>query len=57
MIEKDNNLYASDGMLLTDGETFCKVVYLGAGVDASRYREVSEEEYRAMQAVSEVPET
>ena len=40
-----NILYADDGMVLTNGKTYAKVVYLADGADASEYREISEEEY------------
>lgn len=39
-------LKASDGMILTDGKTFGRIVYLAQDADASEWREISEEEYR-----------
>ena len=33
-------LCADDGMLLTNGETFCRAVYLAVGADAAAWREV-----------------
>ena len=37
-------LIADDGMVLTDGETYCKEAYLGVDADASVWREVSASE-------------
>ena len=33
-------LCADDGMLLTDGETFCRAVYLAVGEDAGAWTEI-----------------
>lgn len=33
-------LCADDGMLLTDGETFCRAVYLAVGADAGAWTEI-----------------
>ena len=50
-----NILYADDGMVLTNGKTYAKVVYLADGADASEYREISEAEYENIeQEVNEV---
>lgn len=38
-------LTASDGMVLTDGKTYGKIIYLAEGADASAWREIPEEEY------------
>lgn len=46
-------LIADEGMLLTDGKTFCKEAYLGEGADASVWREVAKKEYDAIQAENE----
>lgn len=37
-------LCADDGMLLTDGETYCRAIYLAVDADATRWREVPESE-------------
>lgn len=37
-------LVADEGMILTDGKSYGKEVYLAEGADASVWREVSEEE-------------
>ena len=41
---KDNNIYADEGMVLTDGKTTAVAVYLAKGADASLWREVSANE-------------
>ena len=38
-------LCAEDGMVLTDGETYGAVIYLAEGADASKYREITKEDY------------
>lgn len=43
-------LIASDGMVLTNGETFGKEVYLGTGDKAENWHEITEEEYEKIQA-------
>lgn len=40
----NNKLIASDGMTLTDGEAFGKVVYLASGADASVWHEITDTE-------------
>ena len=44
MIIKEGKLYAGEGMLLTNGASFAKVVYLADGANASKWREVLESE-------------
>ncbi|MCI9026695.1 MAG: hypothetical protein HFF47_01450 [Lawsonibacter sp.] len=46
-------LVASDGMMLTDGQSFGKEIYIGKGSDPSVWREVSEAEASEMQAALE----
>ena len=41
-------LYASDGMVLTDGKTYGKVVYLAEGAEESAWHEITEEEYESI---------
>ena len=38
-------LTASDGMVLTDGKTYGKIIYLAEGADENAWREIPEEEY------------
>lgn len=50
-------LKASEGMLLTDGEIYAKLLVLGDWDKAENYREITEEEYNAIMAVEEGGET
>lgn len=43
-----NILYADDGMVLTNGKTFAKVVYLAEGADESVWHEITDAEYKAL---------
>lgn len=38
-------LIASDGMILTDGEAYGKIVYLGVNDKPENWYEITEEEY------------
>ena len=38
-------LTASDGMVLTDGKTYGKIIYLAEDADESAWHEIPEEEY------------
>ncbi len=38
-------LYADEGMVLTDGEIFGKVIYLAEGKSADSFTQITEEEY------------
>lgn len=40
---------AREGYVLTDGEIYGKRIYLAEGVDKSAFKEITEEEYNAMQ--------
>lgn len=40
-------LTASEGMILTDGESFGKVVFLASGDEGERWYEITEAEYEA----------
>ncbi|MBQ6892639.1 MAG: hypothetical protein IJN48_00390 [Clostridia bacterium] len=53
MITKGNILYADEGMILTDGKTFGRVIYLAEGADASVYCEITKEEFDAKTAETE----
>lgn len=52
-------LTASEGMILTDGESFGKVVFLASGDEGERWYEITEGEYQAKMAELEAlrPET
>ena len=38
-------LYADEGKILTDGETYGTKIYLGEGRSADEFHEITEEEY------------
>ena len=44
---------ASYGMVLTDGETFGKEIYLGVNDRADNWREITDEEYNKILAEQE----
>ena len=46
-------LIASDGMILTNGETFGKEVYLGTGDSPDNWSEITEAEYNEIQKEQE----
>ena len=46
-------LTASEGMILTDGESFGKVVFLASGDEGERWYEISEGEYREIMREAE----
>ena len=46
-------LYADDGMILTDGTHYGKVIYLAEGVESSAYHEITEAEYNAKTVIEE----
>ena len=50
-------LIADEGMVLTNGKDYGRKIYLGEGVNASAYREITQAEYDAIMADSEVTET
>ena len=39
---------ATDGMILTNGETYGKIIYLGKNDSADNWHEISETEYAAI---------
>ena len=49
-------LTADEGMVLTDGTNYGKVVYLAEGVSPDSYHEITEEEYNAIVAELEMAE-
>lgn len=48
----DRVLYADDGMMLTDGKIFGKVVVLAVGASSDEWREITEAEAEELEAVS-----
>ena len=46
-------LYADDGMILTDGVHYGKVIFVGDGKTAEDYYEITEPEYEAIVAAEE----
>lgn len=49
-------LYADEGMVLTDGTSYGKIIYLAEGVDESVYYSITEAEYEAMVASEQAEE-
>ncbi|MBO5305816.1 MAG: hypothetical protein J6B12_03530 [Clostridia bacterium] len=45
-------LYADEGMILTDGEHFGTIIHLEVGADASKYHEITREEYEELALLS-----
>ena len=46
-------LYADEGMILTDGEHFGKIVHLEIGADVSAWHEITDDEYESIVAKQE----
>jgi hypothetical protein len=46
-------LYAEDGMMLTDGENFGRIVHLAVGADASKWYEITEARYEELMKAEE----
>lgn len=52
MTEKQKNvLFADDGMVLTDGTSFGKIVYLGKEADKAKWHEITEAEAERLQNI------
>lgn len=50
-------LEASDGMVLTNGESYGKTVYLGTGDSAENWHEITDAEYAAILEEEQTNET
>ena len=48
-----NKITAEEGMILTDGDTYGKVIFLGSGRRADEFYEITEEEYNKIQEALE----
>lgn len=46
-------LYAENGMVLTDGENFGRIVHLAVDADAEKWHEITEAEYEAIRKAEE----
>lgn len=46
-------LYADEGMVLTDGAHYGKVIFVGEGKSAEDYHEITEAEYEAIMSAEE----
>jgi hypothetical protein len=46
-------LIANKGMVLTDGETYGKKIYLSVGMSADKFYEITDEQYWELMAESE----
>ena len=51
-----NVIKADEGKILTDGEVFGRVIYLGANRTAGEFHEITESEYEEVQKQNE-PDT
>lgn len=52
-MKQRTTLYAEDGMVLTDGENYGRIVHLSVDADASRWYEITEAEYEQIIAETE----
>lgn len=52
-----NVIYADDGKVLTNGETYGKQIYLAEGVDPNSFHEITDEEYAKILKEEEKNET
>lgn len=51
MRKEDRVLYAENGMVLTNGQEFGKVVVLAVGASADDWREITEAEAEALETI------
>lgn len=50
-------LYADDGMILTDGESYGTVIHLAVDADAEKWREITLDEYNKILIKEELADT
>jgi hypothetical protein len=55
-MKQRTTLYAEDGMVLTDGTNYGTIIHLAVGADASKWHEISVEEYENILAENEANE-
>lgn len=48
-----NIIYADEGMVLTNGTEYGRIIYLAEGVSAEDYHEITDAEYEAILAEQE----
>ena len=53
-MKKRTILYAEDGKILTNGETYGRIIFLADIEDESTYYEIAEEEYEATLKESDI---
>lgn len=46
-------IYADEGKILTNGETYGKIIHLAVGMEASEFYEITDAEYRELQKEQE----
>ena len=46
-------LNANEGMILTNGSTYGRTIYLAKGISAENYYEITEEEYQFLMSIEE----
>ena len=56
-MKQRTTLYAEEGMILTDGENYGRIIHLAADADASVWHEITEAEYERILAEREVAES
>ena len=47
-MKQRTTLYADEGMILTNGEHFGRIVHLEVGADASAWQEITAKEYESI---------
>lgn len=55
-MKQRTTLYAEAGMILTDGENYGRIVHLAIDTDASKWHEITQEEYERILSENESKE-